>query len=488
MKQDIEDVKDIPLIKISDYVYEIPKNYRDDMRAPARIFINDKMLSQVRQDRSLLQIINVATLPGIQKAALAMPDIHEGYGFPIGGVAAMDINNGGVISPGGIGYDINCGVRLLCANNSYDEIKDKIKDVASEIFKIIPSGVGKGGALKLSTSELDKVLLHGAKRMVELGYGTDSDLDCCEENGSMSGTDTRTVSLRAKQRGSDQVGTLGSGNHFLEIQRVEEIFDVQAAKAFGLQKDSVTVMIHCGSRGLGHQVCTDYVKKMIPKLSDWKINLPDRELACAPFSSHEGREYFSAMCASANFAWANRHLIGHNVRVAWQSVFGNNYKLRTVYDVAHNVGKLERHEISGKSIELIMHRKGATRAFGPGREEVPEIYRSVGHPVFIPGTMGTASYVLVGTEKGMEQSFGSTCHGAGRTMSRRKAKKTVRGSQLREELEKKGITICCKSDSGLAEEAPVAYKDVHNIVDIVQGAGIAKKVARLIPLAVIKGS
>jgi len=476
------------LIKISDYLYEIPKTYRKDMRVPARIFVNEKLLDQIMEDRSLWQIVNVSTLPGIVKAAFAMPDIHEGYGFPIGGVAAMSIRDGGVISPGGIGYDINCGVRMMAANVSAQDIKSNLKEVADAIFKKIPSGVGKGGPLKLKGAELDKVLENGAKRMVELGYGTQSDLDCCEENGCMPGADSRSVSFRAKERGKGQLGTLGSGNHFLEIQKVEEIFDEEIAKIFGLQKDAVTIMIHCGSRGLGHQTCTDNVRKMIPKLQEWGIKLPDRELACAPFQSPEGKEYFAAMTASANYAWANRHKIGHDVRQAWAEVLGDNAKLRTVYDVAHNVGKRETHEIDGKKVEVIVHRKGATRAFGPGHPEVTQIYRSVGHPVLIPGTMGTASYVLVGTEKGMKQSLGSTCHGAGRSMSRRQAKRTVRGSNLRVELEKKGIVVCCSSDHGLAEEAPVAYKDVHNVVDIVQGSGIAKKVAKLVPLAVIKGN
>lgn len=476
------------LIKISDFVYEIPKSFRSDMRVPARIFVNEQMLDQILTDRSLWQIVNVTTLPGIQMAGLAMPDIHEGYGFPIGGVAAMAIHEGGVISPGGIGYDINCGVRLLAANTTATELQSNLEGVANAIFRAIPSGVGQGGALKLKGIELDRVLQEGARRMVELGYGVQTDLDCCEENGCMQGADARAVSFRAKQRGSDQIGTLGSGNHFLEIQKVEEIFDPDVAKSFGLEKDGVTIMIHCGSRGLGHQTCTDYVKRMVPKLSEWGINLPDRELSCAPFNSPEGKEYFAAMAASANYAWANRHMIAHNVRSAWQGVLGGDAHLRTVYDVAHNVGKRETHEIGGKKVEVIMHRKGATRSFPAGRPEIPEQYKAFGHPVLIPGTMGTASYVLVGTERGLKESFGSTCHGAGRKMSRRQAKREVRGSTLREELEKQGIVVCCMSDPGLAEEAPVAYKDVHNVVDIVEGAGIARRVAKLAPLAVIKGN
>ena len=477
------------LIKINDFLYEIPVSYRDDMLVPARIFVNEQMLDQILEDRSLWQIVNVATLPGIQKAAFAMPDIHEGYGFPIGGVAAMSIKDNGVISPGGIGYDINCGVRLLVANEPFEKIKPQIEKVANEIFQAIPSGVGKGGELKLNLSELDEILVNGAKQMVAMGYGTQDDVDCCEGSGCMAGADPRSVTRHAKERGKGQLGTLGSGNHFLEIQKVEEIFEPDVAKAFGLKVGDVTVMIHCGSRGLGHQTCTDHVKIMVPKMQEWGIHLPDRELACAPFNSHEGQEYFSAMNAAANYAWANRHLIGHNVRQAWQRVFGSSSNLKTVYDVAHNVGKREVHTINRKQVDVIIHRKGATRAFGPGMpEELPEVYKHVGHPVFIPGTMGTASYVLVGTDKGMEQSFGSTCHGAGRCMSRREAKRTVRGSELRQELERKGIVICCPSDPGLAEEAPLAYKDVHNVVDVVVGAQIAKKVARLVPIAVIKGN
>jgi tRNA-splicing ligase RtcB len=304
----------------------------------------------------------------------------------------------------------------------------------------------------------------------------------------MPGADPRSVSFRAKQRGRDQVGTLGSGNHFLEIQKVEEIFEPEIAEVFGLKKGAVTVMIHCGSRGLGHQTCTDYVRRMVPKLSEWGITLPDRELACAPLQSHEGKEYYAAMVAAANFAWANRHTIAHNVREAWNDILGSSVALKMVYDVAHNVGKKEFHEIDGKNVEVVMHRKGATRSFCAGRPELTGVYKDTGHPVLIPGTMGTASYVLVGTKKGMKQAFGSTCHGAGRSMSRREAKRTVQGSTLRQELEKKGIVVCCTSDPGLAEEAPVAYKDVHNVVDIVEGADLAKKVAKLVPLAVIKGN
>ncbi|KKU13853.1 MAG: hypothetical protein UX17_C0007G0019 [Parcubacteria group bacterium GW2011_GWC2_45_7] len=475
------------LKKVNNYVWEIPKSFRADMRAPARIYASSQMLEEIFRDRSMWQIINVATLPGIQKAAIAMPDIHEGYGFPIGGVAATATHEGGVISPGGIGYDINCGVRLLVSDFGLNEIKPHLENLAAAMFHAVPSGVGRGGKLKFSEQELNHVLARGAARMVELGYGAQDDLIHCEEGGSMAGADPEHVSSRAKSRGRDQLGTLGSGNHFLEMQVVDEVLLPDVAAAFSLSKGAIAVMIHCGSRGLGHQTCTDYVRLMLPQLARWGIVLPDRELACAPFDSPEGQKYFSAMAASANFAWANRHLIAHNVREAWNSVLGRIDRLRTIYDVAHNIGKRETHQIDGKEVEVIVHRKGATRAFGSGRPEIPEVYRAVGQPVFIPGTMGTASYVLVGTQTGMEAAFGTSCHGAGRRMSRAQAKRTVRGSELRQALEARGIVVRCESDPGLAEEAPEAYKDVESVVDIVDKVGLAKKVARLKPIAVIKG-
>ncbi|MGC2310993.1 MAG: RtcB family protein [Candidatus Babeliaceae bacterium] len=475
------------LIKIHNSLYEIPRIFRADMRVPARIFINERMVSEVTRDRSLWQIVNVATLPGIQKAAFAMPDIHEGYGFPIGGVAGMALNESGVISPGGIGYDINCGVRLLGLTLTAQEIEPYLEDLATALFHAVPSGVGRGGKIKLSEGDLKKVLQHGAQRMVELGFGNESDLEHCEEQGFLKQADADLVSDKAKIRGHDQLGTLGSGNHFLEIQRVADIYDEKIAHVFGLKQDMVTVMIHCGSRGLGHQTCTDYVRLMIPKLLNWGIELPDAELACAPFHSQEGQDYFAAMCASANFAWANRHMIGHQVRQVCQKIMGPSIHVNTIYDVSHNIGKQEKHAVNGTTKELLVHRKGATRAFPAGRPEVPAAYQQVGHPVLIPGTMGTASYVLVGTQRSMEEAFGSCCHGAGRRMSRIQAKKTVRGSTLREQLEAQGIIIRCDSDPGLAEQAPIAYKDINNVVEVVEQAGLAKKVARVVPLAVIKG-
>jgi tRNA-splicing ligase RtcB len=475
------------LVKLDDVTYEIPTSYRSDMRVPARVFVNEEMLDDVLHDRSLWQLVNVATLPGIANAAFAMPDIHQGYGFPIGGVAAMVIEDDGVISPGGIGYDINCGVRLLVANMTRDEIQPYLERLATDLFHKIPSGVGRGGKLDLSPNDLDKVLSRGAKRMVELGHGTERDLEFCEENGCMEGADPDLVSDKAKKRGSDQLGTLGSGNHFLEVQAVEEIFDKKIAQVFGLTVGAVVVMIHCGSRGLGHQVCTDYVREMMPMIEKWKITLPDKELVCAPFKSDVAQNYFAAMQAAANFAWANRHMITCWVREVWQNVLGKDAHLSLVYDLSHNIGKVEKHIVNGHEKSVVMHRKGATRSFGPGRPEIPLLYQKVGQPVLIPGTMGTSSFVLAGTQESMEKAFGSCCHGAGRRLSRAKAKHEVRGSQLREELQAQGIIIRSDSDPGLAEEAPIAYKDVDNVVQIVSLAGLAKKVARVVPLAVIKG-
>ena len=475
------------LIKLDDFTYEIPQLYRKDMRVPARVFTNEAMLPDILQDRALWQLVNVATLPGIQMGAFAMPDVHQGYGFPIGGVAATAIDHGGVISPGGIGYDINCGVRLLAVNMSAADLKPYLENLATRLFNKIPSGVGRGGALDFKPHELDKILQQGAQRMLQLGYGIESDIAFCEEKGLMEHADPALVSEHAKKRGADQLGTLGSGNHFLEVQVVDEVFDAEVASLFGLQKGMVTVMIHCGSRGLGHQTCTDYVRLMMQQLPTWGYQLPDRELIYAPFNSPEGKQYFAAMAAAANFAWANRHLIAHWVREAFYEVVDPSVAINLVYDVSHNIGKIETHTVDGTELKLAMHRKGATRAFGPGRQEVPDKYRAVGQPVLIPGTMGTASYVMVGTTQSMEVAFGSSCHGAGRRLSRMQAKHSVRGSTLRQELERSGIIIRSDSDPGLAEEAPAAYKDIEQVVEVVQGAKLARTVARLKPLAVIKG-
>lgn len=472
------------LVKINDYLWEIPESFRQDMRAPARIYASEKMLGELFEDRSLLQLVNLATLPGIHKYALVMPDVHEGYGSPVGGIVAPRVEDG-IISPGMCGYDICCGVRLLRTRAKFNDIKEKLPELMDQIYREVPSGVGQGGRFRVAAMELDEVLEKGARWMTEKGFGSERDLEYCESNGALEGARADAVSDRAKSRGRDQLGTLGAGNHFVEVQRVDEIFDEGAVKALGLWKDQVTILIHCGSRGLGHQVATDYIRLMMQVMSKYKISLVDRELASAPFNSEEGQKYFAAMKAAANFAWANRHLIMQGVRKAWQIVFGSGHSLpELVYDVAHNIVKIEEYD----GVQVLVHRKGATRAFPQGHPEMPEDYsKSCGQPVFIPGSMGTASYVLVGTERAMREAFGSSCHGAGRVMSRTKAKQIVRGQDLLEELKGKGIVVRAGSMVGLAEEAPLAYKDAGEVVDVVAGAGIAKKVCRLEPAGVIKG-
>lgn len=467
------------LKKISEYIWEIPNDFRSDslgrlgikMLVPARVFVNEGLLNDLFKDRSLEQLVNVATLPGIQKWALAMPDIHEGYGFPIGGVAAFDADTG-IISPGGIGYDINCGVRLIKTPVTYGEIKSKIGELATNIYNEVPSGVGRGGRLKLSTKELDEVLARGVDKMIESGYATEDDKKHCESGGQLEDADSDLVSKIAKDRGRDQLGTIGSGNHFAEVQRVDVIYDKEAARAMGLYENQIVIMVHCGSRGLGHQNATDYIRLMFGAMPKYGIKIPDPELACAPFKSDEGQKYWKSMAACANFAWANRQFITWEIRQAWDKIFGNGHsqELSLAYDVAHNLAKKETHNEK----EVIVHRKGATRSF-------PD------QPVLIPGSMGTASYVLVGAAGAMKLSFGSSCHGAGRTMSRTAAKRKVRGSILKQELEKQGIIIRSGSMSGLAEEAPVAYKDVEAVVDVVHESDLAKKVVKLKPVAVIKG-
>ncbi|MCH8939303.1 MAG: RtcB family protein [Gemmatimonadetes bacterium] len=463
-------------------VYEVPASARDDMRVPARFFADEELWSQIRNDRSVEQLMNVATLPGISECAYAMPDVHQGYGFPVGGVAAFRISDG-VISPGGVGYDINCGVRLLASELTVADIRGRLEDLVHNLSRSVPSGTGRGGELRLTDHELDRVFVEGCKYLVERGLALPEDIDVTESGGSLPQADPAQVSQRARQRGSTQLGTLGSGTHFVEIQTVEQVFDTTAAEVLGLETGRITVLIHTGSRGLGHQVCTDYVREMDRVMPKYGIELPDRELACAPFDSPEGRAYFGAMCAAANFAWSNRQTITHTVRGVFERAFGDAGRLRLVYDVAHNIAKVE--EYGGE--QFCVHRKGATRAFGPNNPEIPEIYRSVGQPVFIPGSMGTASWVLVGAEGAMTESFGSTCHGAGRRMSRRAAKRVAQGHEVRRELAKKGIVVRCHSNSELAEEAPHAYKDVDRVVDVVDRMGLARKVARLKPIGVIKG-
>ena len=471
--------------QVDEVVWELPAEARGDMRVPARVFADRELIGQIAADRSLEQLQNVATLPGVTIAALAMPDIHQGYGFPVGGVAATELPDG-VVSPGGVGYDINCGVRLLALPLMAGELGARVEALVHEISRRVPVGAGHGGALKLTGGAFDRVLVHGPRILLaEHEIGTAGDIEHTESEGSLTGADPAMVSERARARGSDQLGTLGSGNHFLEVQRVSRIIDRDAAEAFGLRGDQVTVLIHSGSRGFGHQVCTDYVRLMDAVLSRYRITLPDRQLACAPLSSPEGRRYLAAMACAANFAWGNRAVLAHRVRESIAQILGPKIAddTRQVYDVAHNVAKLEQHH--GRTV--CVHRKGATRAFPAGSAEIPAAYREVGQPVFIPGSMGTSSFVLVGRQGAMERSFGTTCHGAGRRMSRTGARKQITGAELRRRLESQGIVVRCPSNRGLAEEAPFAYKDVERVVAVVERAGLAGRVAQLLPLGVVKG-
>jgi tRNA-splicing ligase RtcB len=477
------------LVQVSQHLWEVPCSFRGDMRAPARLYADEALLDDALGDRSMEQLVNTATLPGIIKYAIAMPDIHQGYGFPIGGVVATKLPQG-VISPGGVGYDINCGVRLLASEASVREVSPFLAELASILYRNCPSGVGVHGEIKLQDAELDKVLVEGARWTEGHGYARKEDLQHTEEFGTMPGADPEYVSHRARERGRGQIGTLGAGNHFIEVDRVAEVFDETVAECLGLFQDQVVVQIHCGSRGFGHQVCEDYVARFQTTVRDYGIELPDRELVCAPFECDEGQQYFHAMACAANFAFANRQVLAYRIRCSFEQALEGElprFDLHQVYDIAHNMAKIEEHEIGGTHIRLCVHRKGATRAFGPGSPGLPEDLRDIGQPVLIPGSMGTASYVLIGTQGSMEQTFGSTCHGAGRVWSRARARKTVRGQQLRQELENRGIAVRTGSMPGLAEEAPQAYKDVSRVVDVVARAGIGKKVARLEPIAVIKG-
>jgi len=475
--------------QITPYVHEIPATFRADMRVPARFYADGELLEAALGDKSLDQLINTATLPGIVKYALAMPDIHQGYGFPIGGVIATELPDG-VISPGGVGYDINCGVRLLATHLHRDDIAPHLDRLASALQANCPSGVGRGGSVRLKRQDLDRLVEQGADWALKNGYATKMDLERTEENGRLPHADASKVSERAKKRGLDQIGTLGAGNHFIEVDVVDEIFYDEAAQRMGLFPGQIVVQIHCGSRGFGHQICTDYVKRFQKSVHQYGIKLPDRELVCAPLSSPEGQDYQAAMHAAANYAFVNRQVLTHLIRQSFTQVLAGTGLRDTVYqiyDIAHNMAKIEEHEVDGRKRKLCVHRKGATRAFGPGSAVLPDVYRDIGQPVLVPGSMGTASWVLVGTEKSMAQSFGSTCHGAGRTMSRSQAKRTIRGDELREELEAEGIHVRAGSLPGLAEEAPSAYKDVDKVIEVVHGAGIARKVARIVPVAVVKG-
>lgn len=472
--------------RLSEYVWEVPKSFRQDMRVPARVYASEKMLEDMLRDQTIEQLINTATLPGVEGYVMVMPDGHEGYGASIGDVFATN-SEYGAISPGAVGYDQGCGMRLFTSQLKAEDMKPHLDKLATEIQKEVPSGLGKGRQLKFDIPAMNKILEGGSKYLVEKGYGEQEDVENCEEQGSMKGADASLVSDQAKRRGSDQAGTLGSGNHFLEIQRVSQIFDEEAAKAFGLFLNQVVVMVHTGSRGLGHQNATDYIRLMMAAMRKYAIKLPDIELACTPFKSDEGQRYMGALACGLNFAWANRQMIAHFVRQAWNKVLGEaGGKLYMVYDVAHNTAKLEEHEVDGARKKLIVHRKGSTRAFPPGHPDIPGKYRSIGQPVFIPGSMGTGSYVLVGVETGKE-TFYSTCHGSGRTMSRHAAIRNLSAKEIMRNLEKQGILVKCWSLRGIAEEAPQAYKDIDEVIDVVHNAGISKKVARLVPLAVIKG-
>ncbi|MBN1431964.1 MAG: RtcB family protein [Methanomicrobiaceae archaeon] len=473
------------LKKISEVEWEVQRGYVEDMAVPGRIFLSEH-LGENLELGAVKQLANVATLPGIVSYSLGMPDIHWGYGFPIGGVGAFDIENG-IISPGGVGFDINCGVRLISTPLKRDDFS-AIKRLINTLFATVPTGVGNVAPKKFTDNELEDIMNEGASWAVKEGYGIPDDVHSCEENGMMKDADTAFVSTKARQRGRPQCGTLGSGNHFLEIQYAAEIMDEEAAKKFGIEKDQICFMIHCGSRGLGHQVCTDHIKDIENATKKYGIKIPDRQLACAPVKSPEGEAYFGAMAASANYAWANRQMITHMVREIFERDFGVDYnEMKLIYDVTHNVAKFETHEVDGRKMDLCVHRKGATRAFGPGSPEIPHNLTDVGQPVIIPGSMGTSSYLLKGTQTAMEKTFGSTCHGAGRIASRSSAKKSHSGADIRQDLLNKGIYVRATSNKVIAEEAPDVYKPSSEVVDIVHLAGLSMKVARLEPLGVIKG-
>lgn len=475
--------------RIDKFIYEVPASFQEAMRVPARFYADPELMEKALEDKSLEQLVNTATLPGIVKYALAMPDIHQGYGFPIGGVIATELPDG-IISPGGVGYDINCGVRLLATYLTKAQVEPHLNNLATALYANCPSGVGEKGSIRLKHGELDRLVEEGARWALKRGYASEADLERTEEWGHLEGANASKVSARAKERGNDQVGTLGAGNHFIEVDVVDQVFDETAADRMGLFPGQVTVQIHCGSRGFGHQICTDYVNRFQSAVHRYGIKLPDRELVCAPLSSPEGQDYLAAMKAAANYAFANRQVLTFHIRRSFEEALAGkvrNHGVYQIYDIAHNMAKIEEHEVDGRRVKVCVHRKGATRAFGPGSPALPDVYRDIGQPVLVPGSMGTASWVLLGTAGSMAQTFGSTCHGAGRMMSRHQAKRSIRGSDLREEMEAGGIRVRAGSMSGLAEEAPAAYKDVDRVVEVVHGAGIAKKVARLTPIAVIKG-
>jgi tRNA-splicing ligase RtcB len=474
------------LQKIDDYRWLVPRSARPGMRTDALIYADAKLLEQIVGDLSIDQAMNVAFLPGIVGRSLAMPDMHQGYGFPIGGVAATNLRDG-VVSPGGVGFDINCGVRLLASNLDRNAVVPKLRELVNQLFRDVPAGTGSEGTVPCTWHDLNDVLARGAAWVVEHGYGEPSDLEYCEESGAMRGADPDAVSDRAKQRGRTQLGTLGSGNHFLEVQYVERIFEPDTAACFGLRQDQVVVLIHCGSRGLGHQVCTDFLKTMNEAMRRYNITLPDRQLACVPSQSPEGQSYLGAMAAAANFAWANRQAITHFTRKAFERIFGETAKLRVVYDVAHNIAKTERHRVGSSEENVLVHRKGATRSFPAHSRFIPSAYQGCGQPVLIPGSMGTASYVLVGTERAMEETFGTVCHGAGRALSRTAAKRGRDARIETKKLEDQGILLRAQTRDGILEEIPEAYKDIDAVINVVHNAGLARRVARLRPMGVIKG-
>jgi len=479
-----------PLEKINDYKWRLPKSYKQGMHVDGIIYASQDMLPHIIKDKAYEQVANVAFLPGIVKYSLAMPDIHWGYGFCIGGVAATDPSEGGVISPGGVGFDINCGVRLLKTNLTLKDVEGKISKLVDTLYRNVPSGVGSRGEIKVSISELKKLVVEGARWAVKKGFGAEEDLEVCEENGAIEGAVPDYVSQRAYERGREQAGTLGSGNHFLEVQVIDEVFDEEIAKRLGLFEGQITVMIHSGSRGFGYQICDDYVRVMVKCLSKYGIKVPDRQLACAPIESEEARRYIGAMKAAANFAWCNRQVLMHLTRTSFEEVFGKRWQdlgMDLIYDVAHNIAKFEKHKINGKEKLLCIHRKGATRSLGPGNPLLPSKYKEIGQPVIIPGDMGRASYLLIGTKKAEEESFSSTCHGAGRVKSRHEAIRTVNLNTLLNELKTKGIEVRATGKKTIVEEAPSAYKNVDDVVEVVDKAGLSKKVCRMKPLCVIKG-
>ncbi len=479
-------MSDIALEALDDYRYRIPRNQAAGMRTDVLVFSSRALIGQIQKDQSLVQAMNVATLPGIVGPSLAMPDIHQGYGFPIGGVAATDIDEG-VVSPGGVGFDINCGVRLVRSTLTRSDVQPRMKQLIDQVFRDVPCGTGTEGRVKLKRGDIDGVLSRGARWMTEHGYGEPGDIERAEATGAMEDAVPCKVSDRAKERGTPQLGTLGSGNHFLEVQFVDRVHDHVAARAMGIEKDQVVVLIHSGSRGLGHQVCTDYVALMNQVMPKYRIELPDRQLACAPTQSQEGQSYLGAMAAAANFAWANRQGITHFLRDAFRHVFGSEVRLDLIYDVCHNIAKQETYVVDGQRRKVLVHRKGATRAFPAEHPEIPAVYSEIGQPVFVPGSMGTASWVLVGQKGAMAESFGSVCHGAGRVMSRTAVRKGKNIGEERRKLEEMGILVRSESRDGILEELPEAYKDVDEVIEVVHHAGLARKVARLRPLGVIKG-